>query len=59
MNYVYITVGVLLIIIGVSLISLYFKLKKTEKSALSVNLLVAGIGSVLLAIGLIVREIWS
>ena len=57
MEIVNIILGILILIFGVSLIVYYRKLKPNEKGTLSINLLVAGIGSLILGIGLIIREL--
>ena len=57
MDIVNIILGILILIIGVSIIVYYRKLKPNQKGTLSVNLLVAGIGSLILGIGLIMREL--
>jgi hypothetical protein len=57
MKLINIIIGALLIILGIALISYYRKLKKTERGILSINLLVAGIGCLIIAIGLIIREL--
>ncbi|MDE3744142.1 hypothetical protein PHU20_19970 [Maribacter sp. D37] len=57
MNWINIIIGVLLIILGIFLIKYYQDLKQNKKTAgLSFKIQTAGIGCIIIGIGLIIRE---
>ena len=53
-----IILGILTIVSGILILKYYFGLKKNEKGGLTFNLIGAGIGSILIGITLILREIF-
>ena len=58
MNFIYIILGILIIVIGIFLINYYQKIKKENKTGgLSFKLQTAGIGCIIIGIGLIVKAI--
>ena len=60
MDFINIIIGVLSIILGIFLIVLYQKLKKEKKAGgLSFKFQTAGIGAIMIGMGLIIRELWN
>lgn len=58
MNILNITIGILLIVLGVSLIKYYLLLRKEKKhGGLSIHSVSAGIGFIMIGVYLIVKEI--
>lgn len=57
MDWINIVIGILSIILGISLIVYYQNLKRENKTGgLSFKLQTAGIGAIIIGIGLIIRE---
>ena len=60
MDFINLTVGILLITLGIFLIVFYKKLKtKNKRGGLSFKLQTAGIGVLIIGLGLIIREFWK
>ncbi|WP_271425233.1 hypothetical protein [Aequorivita sinensis] len=60
MDLINITVGLLLVALGIFLIVFYKKLKSENKTGgLSFKLQTAGIGALIIGISLIIREFWK
>ena len=51
-------IGLLIIVLGVLLIKFYYDLKPNEKGGLTFKLQTAGIGCLIIGIGLILKEIF-
>ena len=58
MDYLYLIIGILLILLGILLISYYsfYLNKKERKEGLTINLAVAGYGAIIIGVGFIIRE---
>ena len=60
MDFINISIGILSIILGVSLIVFHEKLKEESKTGgLSFKLLTAGIGTLMIGISLIITDLWN
>ena len=58
MDWIIIVIGLLIIVLGVLLIKFYYDLKPNEKGGLTFKLQTAGIGCLIIGIGLILKEIF-
>ncbi len=58
MDWITIVIGLLIIVLGVLLITFYHNLKPNEKGGLTFKLRTAGIGCLIIGIGLILKEIF-
>jgi hypothetical protein len=56
MEIYYLLLGGLLIILGVLIVTFYYKLKKGEKGGLSFKLLTGGYGFIIIGFGIIIKE---
>tara|TARA_R110000850_G_scaffold80862_1_gene173459 strand:+ start:2028 stop:2198 length:171 start_codon:yes stop_codon:yes gene_type:complete len=53
-----ILLGITLIVLGYMIIRVYLGLKKEHKGGLSIGLIGAGVGSIMMGVGFIVRDLF-